>query len=560
MSTFTYNKPGIGNAASFQVAGIPFIRTSTAPAVGLTTEVINLPRVAKNIAIKNINPTDVALRVSFNNDSVLDNENYILLSRGESFSADFRVTDIHCMSDSSEPVLFTVIASITNIDRSEMTQLTPTPPNLLAWVQKQKLIANDPDGSPEGDFFGRVTMTGDGRILAAGASSDEENGGASAGCVYIFQSGSGGYQQVQKLTASGDANPAGDSFGVSVSISSTGETLAVGAYLDEENGGANAGSVYIFQSGSGGYQQVQKLTASGDANPGGDTFGRTVSISATGETVAVGAQFDEENGVNAGSVYIFQSGSGGYQQVQKLTASGDADPAGDQFGSSVSISATGETLVVGSPSDEENGGANAGSVYIFQSSSLGYQQVQKLTASGDADPAADQFGSSVSVFISSTGETLAIGSRSDEENGGADAGSVYIFQSSSLGYQQVQKLTASGDADPAADQFGSSVSISATGETVAVGSRSDEENGGANAGSVYIFQSSSLGYQQTNKLTASFGTDGLPEVSPEGDRFGADFISLNIAGDVITIGARFDEENGGTNAGSVYIFKYTRDY
>jgi len=499
MSTFTYRKPGIGNAASYQVAGIPFITSSTAPPLSTTSTVVNLPRVAKNITIKNINSTYENLRVSFNNDSVVDNTNYVLLTKGESFSADYRVTDIHFISDSEQPVSFSVVANLTNIERGEMTSLTPTPPNLLAWAQKQKLVAGG-DADPAGDRFGiGISLSQNAEILAVGAYLDDENGTdgttfGNAGSVYIFQSGSGGYQQVQKLTASGDADPAVDNFGWSVSFSATGEDLAIGANRDQENGGSQAGSVYIFQSGSGGYQQVQKLTASGDANPAGDRFGTSVSFSSTGETLAVGSFFDEENGgANAGSVYIFQSGSGGYQQVQKLTASSDANPGFDQFGFSISISSTGETLAIGAPYDEENG-SSAGSVYVFQSGSGGYQQVQKLTASGDADPAADNFGWSVS--ISSTGETLAVGASYDDENGGGNsfdgAGSVYVFQSGSGGYQQVQKLTASGDADPAADNFGWSVSFSSTGETLAVGAYTDEENGGSLAGSVYIFQSLSL--------------------------------------------------------------------
>jgi len=550
MSTFTYHKPGIGNAASYQVAGIPFITSSIAPPLSTTSTVVNLPRVAKNITIKNTNATYENLRVSLNNDSIVDNTNYILLTKGESFSADYRVTDLHFISDSEQPVSFSVVANLTNIERDQMTSLTPTPPNLLAWVQKEKLVAGG-DADPAGDYFGfYLGMTADERILAVGAPWDEENGGSQAGSVYIFQSGSGGYQQVQKLTASGDADPAGDRIGYSPVFSSTGEIFAVGAYRDEENGGATAGSVYIFQSGSGGYQQVQKLTASGDVDPAGDWFGISISISATGEALAIGARVDEENGASAGSLYIFQSGSGGYQQVQKLTASGDADPAGDQFGVSVSISATAETVVVGAYGDEENGGSFAGSVYIFQSSSLGYQQVQKLTASGDADPGGDLFGFSLS--ISATAETVVVGASGDEENG-TGGGSLYIFQSGSGGYQQVQKLTASGDADPAGDEFGYSVSISSTGETLAVGAYYDEENGGSQAGSVYIFQSGSGGYQQVQKLTASGDAD------PAGDRFGRSTL-LSLTGQTLAVGAYYDEENGGSQAGSVYIFRYTRDY
>ena len=589
MSTFSYHKPGIGNTSSYLVSGLPFITCSIAPPLDETSAVVNFPRVTNYVVVKNTSETNVGLRVSFNNDSIVDNTRYVLLSKGESFSGELRTTDVHLMSDGAAPVPFTVIAGLTNIERGEMTQTVPKPPNLLAWAEKQKLVASDPDGSPEGDLFGgAVTMTSDGRVMAIGAIVDEENDGANAGAVYIFESGSSGYQQIQKLTASfgtdglPEVSPEGDRFGWSVTFSATGETLAVGAVADEENNGADAGAVYIFESGSSGYQQVQKLTASfgtdglPEVSPQGDYFGYSVTLSATGETLAVGAVADEENnGADAGSVYIFASGSGGYQQTQKLTASFGTDglpevsPQGDNFGFSITLSSTGETLAVGAVRDEENNGADAGSVYIFASGSGGYQQVQKLTASFGTDglpevsPQGDWFGTSVA--FSSTGETLAVGARLDEENNGASAGSVYIFESGSGGYQQVQKLTASFGTDglpevsPQGDRFGYAVALSATGETLAVAAYTDEENNGASAGAVYIFESGSGGYQQVQKLTASFGTDGLPEVSPQGDQFSY-AVTLSATGETLAVGARVDEENNGANAGAVYVFRYTRDY
>ena len=547
---YNYLRPGIGNAASYQAAGIPWYTSSLAPALSTTSVVVNLPQVTKFVTIKNTSTTGDNLRFTFNNDSVVDNTNYVLLESGESFSADFRVTDIHLISDTETPVPFTIVNGLTNIRRQEMTSTTPVPPNLLAWAQKQKILADDPDGSPEGDRFG-VSLSATGGALAISSYRDEQNGGSDAGAVYIFQNSSAGYQQVQKLTASGDVDPAQDTFGRALAFNSTGDILGIGARGDEENG-LFAGSVYVFQSSSVGYQQVQKLTASGEASTVEDIFGSSLTFSSTGNILAIGAFGDEENGgPYAGAVYIFQSSSVGYQQVQKLTASGDADPAYDYFGSAdaISISSTGDILAIGAYADEENG-LSAGSVYIFQSSSVGYQQVQKLTASGDADPAIDLFGATLS--LSSAGNILAVGAFGDEENGGTNAGSVYIFQSGSTGFQQVQKLTASGDINPAGDYFSVGLSLSPSANKLAVGSWADEENGGTNAGSVYVFQSSSVGYQQVQKLTASGDAD------PAGDRFGRS-VSFNSAEDTVVIGAWRDDE-GGIDAGAAYIFKYTRDY
>lgn len=120
MSTFTYSRPGIGNASSYQVSGIPFTTSSIAPASGSATEVISFPQVTKFIVVKNTNATDVPLRVGFSENGVVNSDNYFVLSTGESFSAELKVVDIHLMSDSSASVAFSVVAGLTNIERREL--------------------------------------------------------------------------------------------------------------------------------------------------------------------------------------------------------------------------------------------------------------------------------------------------------------------------------------------------------------------------------------------------------------------------------------------------------
>lgn len=121
MSTFLYHKPGIGNAASFQSSGIPWVSSSVAPISGSVTEVFSFPQVTKFITIKNTNSTDVPLRVGFSENGVVNSDNYFLLSKDESFSAELKVTDVYFMSNTSSAVSFSVIAGLTNIDRTELS-------------------------------------------------------------------------------------------------------------------------------------------------------------------------------------------------------------------------------------------------------------------------------------------------------------------------------------------------------------------------------------------------------------------------------------------------------
>lgn len=120
MSTYSYPKPGLGNAASFQSSGIPWTSSSVAPASGSSTEVFTFPQVTKFIVVKNVNSTDTLLRVGFSENGVVNSGNYFLLSRGESFAGDLKVTDLHFMSDGASPVSFSVVAGLTNIERREL--------------------------------------------------------------------------------------------------------------------------------------------------------------------------------------------------------------------------------------------------------------------------------------------------------------------------------------------------------------------------------------------------------------------------------------------------------
>ena len=345
-----------------------------------------------------------------------------------------------------------------------------------------KLTASD---GAAGDKFG-WSVAIDGDTIVIGAYLDDDGGGSS-GSVYVFRTSDGGatYGQVAKLTAA-DASVA-NFFGVSVAID--GNTVVVGA-----NAAGTGGAVYVFRTTDGGatYDQVAKLTASDAAS--NDRFGNRVAID--GDTIVVGAYNDGNTGVNlsdgSGSVYVFRTTDGGatYGQVAKLTAADAA--AGDYFGNSVAID--GDTIVVGAPGCTYSWcPAVSGSVYVFRTTDDGatYDQVAKLTA--DDAAASDQFGISVAI----DGDTIVIGANWDDD-GGSRSGSAYVFRTTDDGatYGQVAKLTASDAATQ--DFFGSSVAID--GATVVVGARGDSHDGGAWAGSAYVFSSDSNYFSsQTSK-------------------------------------------------------------
>jgi hypothetical protein len=122
MSTdfMSLHRPGIGNAASYQVSGIPWVSSSlTIPASGSTPLEISFPLVTKSVIVKNSSTGSVNMRVGFSENGV-KGTNFFLLSAGESFAADLKVTRVYLMSNNGTPLTASVIAGLTNIPATEL--------------------------------------------------------------------------------------------------------------------------------------------------------------------------------------------------------------------------------------------------------------------------------------------------------------------------------------------------------------------------------------------------------------------------------------------------------
>ena len=197
-------------------------------------------------------------------------------------------------------------------------------------------------------------------------------------------------------------------FGWSVAMS--GDTVVVGASGDD-GGHPHKGSAYIFVRDGSTWSQQAKLTAS-DGESLAD-FGSSVAIS--GDTVVVGACYDDAPHPESGSAYVFVRRSSTWTERQKLTASDAA--AGDKFGRSVAIS--GDTIVVGA---EYADGAHldSGSAYVFVRSGSAWSEQAKLTASDGAED--DRFGDSVAVSPGG----VVVGAWGDDD-AGSYSGSAYVF-------------------------------------------------------------------------------------------------------------------------------------
>jgi hypothetical protein len=235
------------------------------------------------------------------------------------------------------------------------------------WIEQRELTASD--ASP-GDHFGcAVAISGDAAMV--GAPSDDNAGGQSAGSAYAYARAGGAWTEQQRLGASDAASA--DELGGSVVLS--GDTAIIGADNDLNAGGLFAGAAYVFLNSGGAWVEQQKLTAQDGAV--GDHFGDALALS--GETVIVGAHLDDNGGgANAGAAYVFARSGAAWIEQQKLTAS-DA-VFGDAFGFSVALS--GDMAIVGSPGKAVGGAPDAGSASVFVRTGGTFVMLDQLLADG----------------------------------------------------------------------------------------------------------------------------------------------------------------------------------
>jgi hypothetical protein len=220
-------------------------------------------------------------------------------------------------------------------------------------------------------------------------------GAPDAGSAYVFKREGASWTQQAKLTASDGAE--GDAFGISVAVA--GQTVIVGADMDDDMG-QDSGSAYVFvQDGSAWVEEAKLLAKDGQK---GDQFGASVAIS--GNIAVVGAPGADLAGTDLGAAYVFRYNGGNWNEGDKLIA-GDGKE-GDLFGASVSISA--DYVVVGAP-----GADGSGALYIFKFDGSRWILEGKVNPA-DAAPGQD-FGGSVSI----SGDAILSGAMGDDDQAGA---------------------------------------------------------------------------------------------------------------------------------------------
>ncbi len=386
---------------------------------------------------------------------------------------------------------------------------------LSAASQGAGLIASD--GVVSDQLGYSVSLSGN--IGMAGAYRDDDRG-SNSGSSYVFRgldtaAGTSVTQNAKLIASDGEAN---DWHGYSVSLSGT--SGLVGARLDDDRGD-DSGSAYLYRNldtatGPAVEQSAKLLASDGAAN---DQFGFSVSLS--GNSGLVGAYLDDDKGNSSGSAYLYRNldtATGPVVgQSAKLVASDGA--ATDLFGFSVSLS--GNSGLVGAYADDDKG-SDSGSAYLYRNldtaSGPAVGQSAKLVASDGAG--GDNFGFSVSL----SGNSGLVGAYLDDDKG-SSSGSAYLYRNldtaTGPAVGQSAKLVASDGA--ASDLFGFSVSLS--GNSGLVGAYADDDKGSSSGSAYLyrsLDTASGLAVTESVKLIATDGSvnDNFGySVAIDGDNF-----------------------------------------
>ncbi len=380
----------------------------------------------------------------------------------------------------------------------------------------------DLDGEAAGDNSGRcVALSADGLTLAVGARLNDGNG-IDSGHVRVYQYATGVWTDIN-----GEA--AGDNSGDAVALSADGLTLAIGAPNNDGNG-ADSGQVRIYHYDSGTWIQVG---ADIDGEAINDKSGTSVSLSADGATVAIGAAYNDGNGVDSGHVRIYTNLAGVWTQVGTDI---DGKAANNQSGASVSLSADGSTVAIGAILNSDNG-AYSGQVRIYKNIAGIWTQIG---ADINGKAAGDRNG--VSVSISADGSIVAIGAYNNDDNG-TDSGQVRIFKNIAGVWTQ---LGAGINGEASSDYSGRSVALSHDGLTVAIGAFFNNGNG-TDSGQTRV-------YQYNAGTWIQLGTDIDGEAA--GDYSGY-AVALSANGLTLAAGA-FRNDGNGVNSGHTRIYQLNR--
>jgi len=349
-------------------------------------------------------------------------------------------------------------------------------------------------GAVTSDLLGSsAALSSDGTTALLGAVHGVVNGqiGAGAGEIFIRSGATWTYQAQLDLVSSAASS---DELGQSVALSSDGNTALLGAFGRDDG----AGEVFI-RSGATWSYQAQLDTGTTFAI--GDTVGVSVALSSDGNTALLGLYGRTVNGLSyAGKGAVFtRTGTSWTRQAQLDLGAGAA--ANDYLGYSVALSGDGNTALLGAYGRTVNRQSNAGAGEVF-TRSMGTWTFQAQLDLGANAATNDYLG--YSVALSSDETTALLGAFGRTVNGKTHAGAGEIFTRSGTTWTYQTQLDLGANA-ASGDDLGVSVSLSSDGTVALLGANLRTVNGQTNAGAGEVFTRSGTTWTYQTQLDLGAG-------------------------------------------------------
>ena len=327
---------------------------------------------------------------------------------------------------------------------------------------------------------------------------------------------------IQQLGPDLDGRKIGARAGESVSLSENGKIIAIGSLNDRTIDGAR-GSVRVYEQVGNGWQQLG-LDIDGEAKK--DRFGSEVSLSSDGTRLAIGAVRNDVGGAkkDGGHARIYQFDGSNWI---KLGSDIDGEKANDRSGCAVQISGDGNTVIIGAYRHNNNLGH--AKVYRYNASEDRWDSVGSEIQGGKTNEYAG-----MSVDVSDDGTVIAIGGYGYSETGKKNLGRVRVYKLNGNSWE----LRGSGlIGETKGDQSGRSISLSADGDTIAIGANGNDGDSKKNCGHVRVYTFAGNQWDQVGE-----DIDG----EKDHDNFGYS-VSLSSDGTRLAVAAPKYEPSGASN-------------
>ena len=183
-----------------------------------------------------------------------------------------------------------------------------------------------------------LSLSSDGSIIAVNRADSNVRGG-NIGRVAIYKNKGDVWEQIGEDIVGEEID---DNFGYSISLSSDGSIIAIGAPLN--NGTSwDEGHVRVFKNNNGLWEQIGEDI---DGKSRGDRSAQSISLSSDGNKLAIGTPFSDENGKTSGRVRVYKNDGNVWKQLGEQI---EGYYEKNFFGSAVSLSSIGNYIAIGGP-------------------------------------------------------------------------------------------------------------------------------------------------------------------------------------------------------------------